>query len=321
MLNVRGVSYLVDDLDTAQLRGDLEMITRELFCNTVMIIGRDQDRLLDAARAALDLGLTVYLRPDATDRHPAGALTHLASIAEEAELIRVEHPDRVILLVGSEFSHTISGIVPGLKSFLRLKLILRAHRLLRRRIDRRLHRFLGHAVAAARQHFNGPVTYSAAAWENVDWSAFDLVGVSLYQSARNRDGYADRVAALVRDHGKPFVITEFGCGAFTGAQDRGAGSFQIVNWFSNPPRIRGDHVRDEAVQAHYLSELIGLYDASGVHGCFVFTFSMPGFSRHPDPELDLDKAGFALVTTDDDGLYKKQAFQAVADRYRLSHRD
>lgn len=319
MLRVRGVSYLCDAVDVGCLRRDLGIIARELACNAVMIVGRDQSQLIGAAREALDLGLAVYLRPDATDLRAADMLDRLATVAEKAELLRADHADQVTLLVGSEFSHTVAGIVPGPRSFIRLKLILRSHRLLRRRIDRRLADLLERAVARARQHFGGPVSYAAAAWEDVDWSGFDLVGVSLYRSARNRQSYRDRVARLADAHGKPFLVTEFGCGAFVGADDRGAGSFQIVNWFSDPPRIRGDFPRDEGVQAGYLSELIDLYDHEGVHGCFVFTYAMPGWRYDDDPACDLDKAGFGLVSREGGVLRRKEAFHAVADRYqRLS---
>jgi hypothetical protein len=316
MLTVRGISYLVGAAGTDDLRRDLEVIARELHCTTVMLIGGDQDRLVDAARIALETGLGVYIRPHVPDLPQPQLLEHLDAVAQEAEALRREHPDRVTLLVGSEFSHTAPGIVPGPKSFLRLKLILRFGNALRRRIDRRLHRLLTAAATIARRRFHGPVTYSAAGWEHVDWSLFDLVGVSLYRSRRNQATYTDRLRGLVRDHGKPVVITEFGCGAFTGADQRGAGSFQIVNWFATPPRIRGDHPRDEAVQARYLGELIDQYDAEGVHGCFVFTFAMPDFPHHDDPQLDLDKAGFGVVATTEDGTSRpKEAFHEVARRY------
>lgn len=170
----------------------------------------------------------------------------------------------------------------------------------------------------ARRHFNGPLTYAAASWEAPDWSLFDVVSVSLYRSARNRETYVGRLRALVRDSGdRPVVISEFGCGAYTGANERGAGSFQIVNWFADPPRIRGEHPRDEVVQARYLTELIDLYDAEGVHGCFVFTFAMPDFPHDDAPGLDLDKAGFGLLAVRGDGSRRrKAAFDAVAERYR-----
>lgn len=315
MLTVRGISYLVGEASAEEVRRDLEVIARELHCTTVMLIG-EGERLMDTARIALDTGLGVYLRPHVPELPEPKLLEHLDAVAAAAEELRRANPDGVTLLVGSEFSHTVPGIVPGPRSFLRLKLIVRFHRVLRRRIDRRLHRLLTVAATTARRRFGGPVGYAAAGWEQVDWSLFDLVGVSLYRSRRNQAGYADRLRGLVRDHDQPVAITEFGCGAFTGADQRGAGSFWIVNWFAAPPRIRGDHPRDEGVQARYLGELIDLYDAEGVHGCFVFTFAMPDFPHHDDPRLDLDKAGFGVVAVAGDGARRpKDAFHEVARRY------
>ncbi|MFE7764427.1 hypothetical protein [Streptomyces sp. NPDC057438] len=315
MLTVRGISYLVGDGGSDDERQDMEVIARDLHCTSVMLIG-DGERLIDAARTALDVGLDVHIRPHLAELPRPKLLERLEAVAAGAEGLRRDHPGRVTLLVGSEFSHTVPGIVPGPRSFLRLKLIVRFRRLLRRRIARRLHPLLTAAVTAARGRFGGPVTYSAAGWEPVDWSLFDQVGVSLYRSRRNRAGYTDRLRGLVRDHDKPVVITEFGCGAFTGAEDRGAGSFWIVNWFAAPPRIRGDHPRDEAAQARCLGELIGQYEDEGVHGCFVFTYAMPDFPRREDPRLDLDKAGFGVVAVTDDGTrHPKEAFREVARRY------
>lgn len=315
MLDVRGISYLVGEGSTDEVERDMAVIARDLHCTTVMLIG-DGERLVEAARTALNTGLGVYIRPNVPELPRATMLTHLDTIAAAAEKLRREHPGRVTLLVGSEFSHTVPGIVPGPRSFLRLKLIVRFHRFLRRRIDRRLHDLLAEAAATARRRFGGPLSYSAAGWENVDWSPFDLVGRSLYRSARNSAVYPARVRALVGESDKPVVITEFGCGAYTGADRRGAGSFWIVNWFATPPRIRGDHPRDEAVQARYLGELIELYDAAGVHGCFVFTFAMPDYPRHDDPHRDLDRAGFGVMAVDGDGIARpKQAFHEVARRY------
>lgn len=317
MVGLRGISYLIDEPDSAEIRRGVEIIANELHCTAVMLIGREPRRLSEAARHALDTGLEVYLRPDATDLPRAEMLTHLDTVAAAAQALRRDHPGRVTLLVGSEFSHTVPGIVPGPRSLLRLHLVLRCRRLLRRRIARRLGRLLPRAVAVARHRFDGPITYAAAEWEEVDWTLFDIVGVNLYRAAGNQATYSDRVRALVRDHDRPVVVTEFGCGAFSGADLRGAGSFRIVDWFAEPPRIRGDHPRDELVQARYLTELIDLYEAEGVHGCFVFTFVMPDFPHRDDPGSDLDRAGFGLVAVGEGGAFRrKEAFHAVAGRYR-----
>lgn len=318
VLRIRGISYLIDDAPGDRLRDDLRAIRDDLACTAVMIIGGDPEHLADAAGAVVDAGMDVWIRPHVPDRPWDELLDHLETVGRAAERLRRRAPGRVTLLVGSEFSHTAPGIVPGRWSYLRLMTIIRARRLLRRRIDRRLDRLLERAASSARGVFTGPVGYAAAGWEDVDWSRFDAVGVSLYRSGTDDDAYARRVAALVRDHGKPVIITEFGCGAFTGANLRGAGSFRIVSWFADPPVVRGDHPRDEQTQADYLGDLIDLYARSGVAGCFVFTFAMPDFPRSHDPRLDLDRAGFGIVAVPEGATRwePKAAFHAVARRYR-----
>ena len=92
-----------------------------------------------------------------------------------------------------------------------------------------------------------------------------------------------------------------------------------MNWFAVPPRVRDGHVRDETTQAAYLAELVDLYAAHGVHGCFVFTFAMPDFPHHADPRQDLDMAGFGVVkvSPEDPSRWEpKEAFHEVARRYR-----
>jgi hypothetical protein len=319
VLEVRGVSYLCDGVPGETLRHDLSAIRTDLACTAVTLIGAEVDQLADAARLALEVGLDVHIRPHLPDRRRRALLAHLADTATAAEQLRVRHPGRVTLLVGSEFSHTAPGIVPGPRSFIRLRIVLRWRRLLRGRVTRRLDVLLAAAVTTARTHFAGPVGYSAAGWEQVDWSRFDLVGVSLYRGRTAPAAYRDRLRDLVRGQDKPVIVTEFGCGAFIGADRRGAASFLIVDWFADPPRIKGDHTRDERTQARYLGELIELYAAEGVHGCFAFTFVMRDFPHHPDPHQDLDMAGFGLVeVTPEDALSwrPKQAFHEVARRYR-----
>jgi hypothetical protein len=317
-LAVRGISYTVGDIPLESVRADLRVIREDLHCTAVMLIGTDPQELAEAARHALDVGLDVYLRPYLADVRPPRLRAHLAGVAATAEALRLRYPGRVTLLVGSEFSLSSRGMVPGRWVFLRLQVILRWRRYLDRRITRRLNALLTDLLAVARREFAGPVTYAASFWERVDWSAFDVVGVNLYRLGDDPAGYERRLRALVAEAGKPVVVTEFGCGAHLGADRRGPGSFRIVNWFAQPPRVRDGHVRDEGVQAAYLAELIDLYADAGVHGCFVFTFAMPDFPHHPDPSHDLDMAGFGVVKALPDGPRQwapKQAFGEVARRY------
>ena len=80
MLTVRGISYLAarrpDDV-----RRDLEVIARELHCTTVMLIGGDGERLIDAARTALELGLAVYVRPTSPSMAQPKLLEQLDAVA------------------------------------------------------------------------------------------------------------------------------------------------------------------------------------------------------------------------------------------------
>lgn len=311
---MRGISYLSDQVPEADVRRDLTVIRDELHCECVLVKGSDATRQLEAAEIALALGLEVWIEAQRENARPRAALAHLGTVAAAAERLRVDHPGRVTLVVGCELSLLTRGIVPGPGTFARLMLILRAGRLLRRRITRRLERRLADARSVARLRFNGPVTYAAALWEHVDWSAFDVVAVNLYRIGADTAGYADRVRALVESTDKPVVITEFGCGAHRGAERRGPGSFLIVNWFAQPPRIKRGHVRDESVQARYLLESLDVFDASGVHGAFAFTYVMPAFPRDAaDPAHDLDMAGFGMVTAP--GGERKAAFDALARRY------
>jgi hypothetical protein len=316
-LPVRGVSYFVDR-SSAAVDDVMTALRTELHATAVMAIGSNPEALLSACAVALQHGLEVYVRPSLDNAHEQALLEHLTRVARGAEGLRRRHPGRVTLLVGSEFSLTSRAVLPGRHTFVRLQLIIRAHKLIRGLVRRRLAPLLHHAHAAAQAEFHGPITYAAGAWEDVDWSTFDVVGVNLYRLDRNASHYAQQLRDRVQDaHAmdKPFVVTEFGCGAFTGADKWGPGSFRIVNWFANPPHIRGDHPRNEQTQANYLTELIDLYRHANADGCFVFTFAMPDFPHSADPRHDLDRAGFGIVAVPEkhsDPWLPKRAFHAVA---------
>lgn len=106
MLNVRGISYLVGEASIGDVRRDMAVVAQEPHRTTVMVIG-DGKRLTDAARTALESGLGVHIRPSLPELPQPEMLKHLEAVADAAEELRREHPDRVTLLVGSEFSHTL----------------------------------------------------------------------------------------------------------------------------------------------------------------------------------------------------------------------
>jgi hypothetical protein len=160
--------------------------------------------------------------------------------------------------------------------------------------NRTLRQFLQWALTISRHHFAGAITYGSGSWESVAWADFDAVGVNSYRDARNRAGYAHGVARLQR-HGKPVIITEFGCCTHKGADARGADGDDIADWDKPVPQIRPGHVRDEDVQANYLAESLEIYTANGVHGAFVFEFIETMYPHSPDPRYDLDMACFGIV--------------------------
>lgn len=317
-LEIKGISYTVASVDAEVLRHDFRAIAENLQCTTVMLIMTDPSTQIRAAEQALEAGLDVYVRPYLEDQPRSALLAHLTATATAAEELRRRHPGRVTLLVGSEFSLTSPGMIPGPRLFIRLQVLIRWRRFFDRRITRKLNTLLATALSAARRSFHGPITYAAGFWEQVDWSDFDLIGVNLYRFGPDPAAYRRRLDALLCGATKPVVITEFGCGAFTGAERRGPGAFLIVNWFADPPRIKAGHVRDELTQADYLGELIDLYSDRGVHGCFVYTFSMPDFPHRADPRYDLDMAGFGVVKLLPETPARwapKEAFHRVAARY------
>ena len=316
-LQLRGISYTPAS-STDAVRRDLRAIADELHCTTVMLIGTDTALQMEAAEYALEIGLDVYIRPYVESRPRAELLAHLEATAIAAEGLRKRYPDRVTLLLGSEFSLTQRGMLPGRWIFLRVQVLVRWRRYFDRRITRKVNVLIRAALTVARREFHGPITYAAGYWEQVDWSGLDIVGVNLYRFGNDPTAYEKQLTKLVEESDKPVVITEFGCGSFIGADLRGPGSFLIVNWFASPPRVKDGFSRDEGTQAKYLEELITLYSGRGVHGCFVYTFSMADFPHNSDPQLDLDMAGFGVVKIPADDLTQwepKSSFATVARLY------
>ncbi|MEV4319784.1 hypothetical protein [Actinocrispum sp. NPDC049592] len=316
-LEVRGISYMADEVSAEIARSDLDVILRRLHCTAVILIGMDIGKLIAAARYALQIGLDVWIEPHPVNVLHKTMLRNLEQTAIAVEELRQEFPDRVHLIVGCEFSVHLNAGLPGGMEGIRMMMIRWRH-YFRRRINRKVNKLLAKAVDVARAHFGGPVTYAAAAWEEVDWSLFDYAGINLYRTKGNSPYLTERLRGHVRSAGKPLVITEFGCGAHIGGAQRGPGSFRIVHWLGRHPRLKKGTVRSERVQAAYLCDLIDLWDRNGVHGCFVYTFALREYPHLADPRRDLDMASFGIVKVDPDNpdeWQEKLAFHEVARLY------
>ncbi|NRQ31646.1 hypothetical protein HII36_07295 [Nonomuraea sp. NN258] len=329
-LPIRGVNYDVgtnfaagelsrDGLTDERLREELLTIRNDLHADSVAIYGTPLDRLVRAATIAAEAGLRVWLQPRLVDGRPRDLLDRLTEAARAAEDLRRGH-GHVVLSVGCELSIFARGVVPGRGYERRMaRLGTMAGYALTPWFTRRLNRLLGRAAAVVRSVFGGPVTYAQGSWEQVDWTPFDLVCVNLYRTADNAGTYAEELAAFQR-HGKPLVISEFGCAAFDGAAELGPLAHEVVELGGPRPTLKGPPVRNERVQADHLAELLDLYEAARVEGAFVYEFIEPAYHHSPDPRHDLDMAGYGLVKvlpTGGDGYtwHPKAAFHTVSERF------
>jgi hypothetical protein len=281
----------------AEVRRELGIIKHDLGCSTVRVFGESPDRLRIAAEHALEAGLRVWLSPDlfnAGRREWLGYLDECARMAQQ-----LDSPD-VVFVIGRELTFFMRGLVLGRDAFARMRTFSSTPRLLanvavKGSWNRNLNRFLTAAATTVRREFDGPVTYAAGPWEDVNWTGLDIVSVDLYRDAANAADFRDKLRPYLR-HGKPVAVTEFGCCTYRGAAGRGAMGWAVVDRDATPPAVAADLVRDEAEQATYLTDLLGIFLAEGVDTAFAFTFASYSYPHHDDRRHDLDLAAYGLVT-------------------------
>ncbi|MEU9636761.1 hypothetical protein ACGFZZ_22525 [Streptomyces tendae] len=320
-----------EDFDPAVVRRELAIIRDDLHCNAVQIIGGDPDRLAVAADAAAELGLEIWFSPYPLELRPEQILALLSDCAARAERLRQQGAS-VVFVAGVELSVMNHGFLPGESPEERVgQLLSRPERRAEamRELGVRVNTFLREAAATVREHFQGPLTYAAIQFEQVDWTPFDVVTYELLRSAEVADRFRDAVRTLAQGP-KPLAVTGFGTAAYRGAGDRGGRVLEVVEHDPRtkaPVRLNGVYERDEAGQAAYLSELLEIFETEGVDSAFVFLFALAGYPHRPDgdPREDLDRAGLGIVklleghrghTYPDMEWEPKAAFTAVARRYR-----
>jgi len=323
-------------LDLATAERELQIARDDLHCNAVRLGGRDVGRLMQVAERALALGLEVWLSPALWGHPPEETLRYCVSAAERAERLRQQHPDRLVLVLGSELTLFMQGIVAGRDFTQRTREAFTRIKAGDRSASDRLNDFLGRASTAARGVYHGPLTYASLVWEEVNWDRFDLIGVDHYRDARIKDRYAEMLQPLLA-LGKPVVNTEFGMRTYRGAEGEGGTlgfgvadqarvglhHLPLVGRFVRE-RLNGDYVRDEAMQAREIAETLTILDAAGVDGAFVSEFVTAAATFSDEPRYDLDMNAFSLVKTyrhgrgttyPDMSWEPKQSFSAVADFY------
>ena len=316
--------------DPKVVRREFEIIKRDLHCNAVRICGYDVDRLMTAAEDALTQGLEVWFCPELWDRNELETLDYVEKAAASAAALSDRWPNQVVFSVGSELTLFMQGIVEGDNVFERL-----AHKSLWENVKAGKHNaplnaFLTEANEAVRDVFDGKVTYASVPLETVDWSLFDFVCVDLYREKRIKDQYTDLLKRWFA-YGKPVAIGEFGCCTYRGAEDAGGRGWDIIDWTTVPPKLKGEYVYDQEVQARELSDQLRVLDQAGVDGAFVFTFVQPPqFQDEAEKQMlknvafDLDIVNYSLVKSFIDGhgsVYPdmpwepKESFWVVADYY------
>jgi len=319
-----------ESFDPLQVRREMEVIARDLNCNAVRISGSDPARIALAAEEALAQGLAVWFAPFPTSMTAEELIPYFTACAQAAETLR-QPPSHVVFVVGCEMSLYNSGFIPGATMWERMQAMMNPALLASQSASpeellRRFNVFLGQSVAAVREQFAGPVTYASGAWEQVDWSLFDIVGVDAYRDAGNKDAYRKQLRAYLA-HGRPVVVTEFGCCTYKGAQDRGGLGWTIVDRAARPPRLTEDVIRDEQTQVDYLAEVFDILEEERVEGAFWFTFASYTYPWNPNSRHDLDCAAYGVVKLLDGATGEqypgmpwepKQAFYALAERYANS---
>jgi hypothetical protein len=79
------------------------------------------------------------------------------------------------------------------------------------------------AIGRVREVYRGSVTYDCDTYGEDRlgwWDAVDVIGSSGYYPVGSWDAELDRIEAVVRAHGKPFMFVEGGCPSREGAQHR-----------------------------------------------------------------------------------------------------
>ncbi len=302
-----GTSLSLEKFDTAQVAYDMSVISHVMCCNAIRIEGEDIGRLKKAAELAHAEGLKVYFNPwkhEANEEETNSYLHEASIVAEELRLKGVD----ITFVTACEYTLFSRGAFPGnsfnerMGWFISLggdgsaEAIAKGRQELEKK-SQVLNKILRRFTNTIRKNFNGPVTYSAGAWESVDWSLFDVVGVDYY---RNGESEADYVAGLSRyqSEGKPIIVMEMGCCAYEGAAPRGGFGFSILQGTDENGVATWDGGveprRSEQEQADYIVTNIGLLEQAKADGIFVYVFRYPIYP-HRSAGLDMDKVSYSLV--------------------------
>jgi hypothetical protein len=333
----RGPGYAISTrragLEMSVVRRELEIIRDDLHANAVRIVGSDVARLTAVAEIALNVGLEVWFSPTYFEYSLEETTNRFVAAAESAAGLETTHRGRVIFVAGSELTLFTTGIIAGKSVTERVQTFKADPSVLR---NGKLNEYLASLVASVRTAFDGPLVYAALTFEQVDWGNFDYVGVDHYREARTKDRYLDMLQPFLAT-GKPVIVTEFGMRTYHGAESSGALGFGVTDttrlWLHTRPvighlfrpRLNGNYVRDEAMQARELADTLDELERSGVAGALLSTFVTPESLTNDDPRHDMDMDSMSLVKSLPGGNHgtvyadmswePKESFTAVARHF------
>ena len=312
-----------DTPDEKRVGYDMDAIRNKLRCNSVRIYGKEPESLILAAGIALKYGLEVWLSPRLIDGDIENTSGYIEDIAAKFEMLRQKYPAReLVFIIGGELTTDMSSFVHGDSILERISNLLKPAFFVKNSLgieagyQKSFDRFLKDAVSMVRKKFSGKVTYASAMWEKVDWSDFDFISMNLYKASFNAS-FHDKILRKLVSKRKPVIITEFGCGAFKGADSKGPTGYSVLDFSKIPPVFKEKCIRNEKVQADYIIDLLQTYDREKVTGAFVFDFYTQRFTYSDDPDKDYDKVSSSVTKAiGNDSWEPKESFYRIAEYYK-----
>ncbi len=322
-----GVEYTPNVISRRNLSADvidrdMNAIKNELHCNSVRIYGTGTANLLSSAEIAFKNGLNVWLSPRMINGDIEDTLSYLIYIAGKFEKLRKQYPVLdAILIIGCELSIDMKSFVEGDTIYKRIANITKPVMFIKKalgfkyKFQRSFDKFISDAVKTVRNEFKGKITYASAMWESVEWKEFDFVGVNLYKASFNK-AFFNRMLKKNLGYEKPLIITEFGCCTYDGADLKGPTGYFILDMSKNPPAFKEKCIRNESIQSAYILDLLNTYEQAKVEGAFVFDFIDQGKQYNDNPDLDFDKACFAVTKyVGNNNWEPKESFYKIAEYY------
>ena len=294
-----GKNLSVSNFRKEQVVYDMSIIKHVLNCNTVRIEGENLDRLSIATEEAHKQGLKVLFNPWKMEADSATTVDYMIRASKVAEKLRLKGAD-LIFVTGYEYTLFNRGVFPGDTFDKRIAWLMKLGSMpnpMEEIQGKKLNLILQSMASQVRKNYHGKIVYSSGAWETVDWTNFDYVGVDYYHNNESDEQYIEGLNRY-KSIGKPVIVMEMGCCAYQGAAERGGNGFSVfkgVDSNGNGIYEGGKKpVRDESVQADYISKNIDLLQKAGASGIMVYVFSYPIYP-YSKTGVDYDRVAYSLV--------------------------